>query len=1382
LAALLLIGPVVSADTLYTVRESDDFLVQIDPESLAYTERGALGVSFHGGGLEYVQRTSALYMIDGNAGSGLYTIDPASGAATLVGLHDVTDLAGLAYDGINGVMYATQSSSSAGLFSLDLSTGAATAIAVMNCGIGGLAFNPATDQLIGSNDEAGDLYEIDRETGAHSLLYNDAPTGASGLAYDYFQNLYWQIDAIGKLYSYDPEQAYLRVSRLTGLEAHDGLAYAHNCPAYDVEIQPYGAYQTHAAAVAAGERLIYRANLQAGVSYRFTTCEGGGSFDNFDTYFSLLDSACGIVASNDDTCGWGSEIDYTPAVAGDYYLVVRDLGDNQPITWTLAYRVISETCNVCPNADYSIGGITTVYQTHGPVDVGYGGCRMYAFPLYAGAAYRFTTCDGGGAYNGYDLTLHLYDSSGAQLAYDDDTCGVGPQIDATPETTGTYYLRVGDYGNNTAFSYTLAYRGSAECTSCPNFDGELSPITSYRTFSGEFGPAGCHMFALALTAGRTYRFTMCEGGGEFTEDPDLTLYDSACGQVAYNDDYCGAGSQLDYTASATGTYYLRVGRYNNSTAMTYTLAYKHVSEICATCPSFDWQLTPGSEYQTHSSSFDTGGCRTYKLPLDELATYRFTMCEGGGSFNGDADLAIYDSSCAQLQYNDDFCGQGSQLDFTAPETQTYYLRVGRYANSGPLSYTLAYAISAEDCYTCPAFNWEIEPDTDYQTHSSEFETGGCKMYRVWLEQDYTYRFTMCEGGGAYTSDPDMRLYDSTCAARAYNDDSCGAGSQLDFTALTAGYYFLRVGRYGNTSGMTYTLAYKLLSTNCYACPAYNVELVPEMAYQTHSSSFSTGGCTIYRVWLDEMMTYRFTMCEGGGSYTSDPDMRLFASNCVQVAYNDDFCGTGSEITYTAPSEGYYYLRVGRLGNSSDMSYTLAYALTEDSCVPCPEYDYTIFPSQQYQTHTSGSGPGGCRIYMAYLLGDTPYRFTMCEGGGSYDGDPHMALYDAACSEVAANEDSCDLGPQIDYTPPMSGYYYLRIDRSGEIAPITYTLAYMFSEDICEDCPGNLGTLTPPSSAYQMVNGSFGIGGCDRWAVDLEANHVYRFTFCEGGASSDFDTYLRLRDGSCTLLDENDDFCENHNAQLSFHCQLSGMYYLEVHSCCVGGSGGNYSLAYRDFSLTPSPTPTVTLTPTATATPPLNPPATPTRTPTPVGPTPTLTATATGIPTNTPVPSRTPTPSVTPTDSPPSATLTPTPALTGTPPAPTATPILELGVRIELPALAHPGHQFYVTGYLDNPGAAMSSVPVFFILDVFGVLYFWPDWTMYSPPEHTDIAFEYQAVPNGCSEITVIPPFVWPDTGAEQVSGLHFYGAMLNQEMSAIMGGFATVDWGYGPTQ
>lgn len=95
---------------------------------------------------------------------------------------------------------------------------------------------------------------------------------------------------------------------------------------------------------------------------------------------------------------------------------------------------------------------------------------------------------------------------------------------------------------------------------------------------------------------------------------------------------------------------------------------------------------------------------------------------------------------------------------------------------------------------------------------------------------------------------------------------------------------------------------------------------------------------------------------------------------------------------------------------------------------------------------------------------------------------------------------------------------------------------------------------------------------------------------------------------------------------------------------------------------------------------------------------------------------------------------------------------------------------------------MSSVPVFFILDVFGVLYFWPDWTMYSPPEHTDIAFEYQAVPNGCSEITVIPPFVWPDTGAEQVSGLHFYGAMLNQEMSAIMGGFATVDWGYGPTQ
>jgi len=184
--------------------------------------------------------------------------------------------------------------------------------------------------------------------------------------------------------------------------------------------------------------------------------------------------------------------------------------------------------------------------------------------------------------------------------------------------------------------------------------------------------------------------------------------------------------------------------------------------------------------------------------------------------------------------------------------------------------------------------------------------------------------------------------------------------------------------------------------------------------------------------------------------------------------------------------------------------------------------------------------------------------------------------------------------------------------------------------------------------------------------------------------------------------------------------------------------------------TPTPSPTATCTPTATHTP-----------------------TATAAPTDSPVPTPSPT-------EPPAPSATPTSTPAETPEPATPTPTIELGVRLGLPAMAHPGEQFYVTGYLDNPGAAMADVPTFFILDVLGSLYFWPEWALYDPPNSNDISYEIRTVPPGTTEITVVPSFVWPDTGSEQISGLYFYGAMLTREMTAVMGRLASVEWGYGP--
>jgi hypothetical protein len=126
-------------------------------------------------------------------------------------------------------------------------------------------------------------------------------------------------------------------------------------------------------------------------------------------------------------------------------------------------------------------------------------------------------------------------------------------------------------------------------------------------------------------------------------------------------------------------------------------------------------------------------------------------------------------------------------------------------------------------------------------------------------------------------------------------------------------------------------------------------------------------------------------------------------------------------------------------------------------------------------------------------------------------------------------------------------------------------------------------------------------------------------------------------------------------------------------------------------------------------------------------------------------------------------------------------VIELGVRIELPTNnVHPGETFWVSGYLDNPDGPMSQIPVLFLLDVFGSYFFWPSWRQYAPPESTDIDFEIHDIQSGTTQIQVLPSFSWPDTGAGRIESLYFYGAMLNQQMNALLGGMAVVEWGYGP--
>ncbi len=225
-AAFLLTAGAANAGVLYALDNGNDTLVAIDTLSLAVSTVGTLGTNVSFGGLAYDPYSDTMYMVGGRNNNNLFTLDRGTGAATLLGSHGVNDIFGLAFDTRNNVLYGSQFSGGSGLYSLSLTDGSATIInGSMNAGIGGLSYDWMNDRLVGMSDGAGDIYEIDRLTGAQSLLSNGPFVNDSGFTYDPDLDLYWDVDYSGNLYSYDPNNGFARTTRLTGLGNFDGMSY-----------------------------------------------------------------------------------------------------------------------------------------------------------------------------------------------------------------------------------------------------------------------------------------------------------------------------------------------------------------------------------------------------------------------------------------------------------------------------------------------------------------------------------------------------------------------------------------------------------------------------------------------------------------------------------------------------------------------------------------------------------------------------------------------------------------------------------------------------------------------------------------------------------------------------------------------------------------------------------------------------------------------------------------------------------------------------------------------------------------------------------------------------------------------------------------------------
>ena len=501
---------------------------------------------------------------------------------------------------------------------------------------------------------------------------------------------------------------------------------------------------------------LYGFQVTSGQRVSFNINRPTGS--TFDSFLRLFDSNGNELAFNDDgptpgeTSSVESYIDHTFTSGGTFFVGVSGFGNSSynPVNGsgdgtgsTGAYTLVITPGGGASNSDSddqfseatSLGALSQTQSISGqsisiPTDV-----DMFGFQATAGQRVTFNINRPTGS--SLDSYLRLFDSSGTQIAFNDDgpTPGevnsVESFLDFTFTTAGTYFLGVSGYGNSaydpitgsgdgtgSTGAYTLLVTPSGGNNDPDDQISEATPLgtlTQVQTISGQSIQPGTDvdLFGFQVAAGARVSFNINRPTGS-TFDSFLRLFDSNGNELAFNDDGPTPGeansveSYLDFTFVSGGTFFLGVSGFGNS-------AYNAVSganDVSGSTGSYTLVITPTSTDSDPddqlSQAIPLGAVTQSQSRNDSISVptdvdiYSFQVTAGqrvsfnvdrpaGGTF--DSFIRLFDASGSQLAFNDDGPTPGetnsveSYLEFTFPTAGTFFVGVSGYGNSSYLPIT-----------------------------------------------------------------------------------------------------------------------------------------------------------------------------------------------------------------------------------------------------------------------------------------------------------------------------------------------------------------------------------------------------------------------------------------------------------------------------------------------------------------------------------------------------------------------------------------------------------------------------------------------------------------------------------------------------------------------
>ena len=685
-------------------------------------------------------------------------------------------------------------------------------------------------------------------------------------------------------------------------------------------------------------------------------------------------------------------------------------------------------------------------------------------------------------------------------------------------------------------------------------------------------------FAITLVAGRTYRIDLegFQSDGGTLGDPYLHgIYDADGNLISgtANDDrgWLSFDSQVTFTPTASGTFYIAAGAYGSSQG-TYTVSVTDVT---------DGTPDDYAAIATTTGTVTAGGSTTGEIEYDGDRDWFAVTLEAGksyridleGSRTGDGTLSdpflrgIYDASGTLIgdTANDDGgTGLNSRVTFSPGQAGIFYISAGAYGSSQGI-YTVSvidvtdgppddYAADATTIATVAvggSANGEIEYDGDRDWFAVTLEAG--KSYRIDLEGSRTGGGTLWDPFLRGVHDASGTLIDDT------TDDDSGTrpNSRVTFTPEQGGTFYIAAGAFRSSQG-TYTVSVTEVVDD-YAADTTTTGTVAVGGSANGEIQF-TGDRDWFAVTLEAGKIYQIELkgSSSGSSTLGDPFLRGIhdaSGTLIDGTENDDRTPSSNEsrVAFTPSAAGTYYIAAG--------AYTGSIGTYQVSVTEVMD-DYAAAATTIATVAVGGSATGDIQFtgdhdwFAVTLEAGKIYRIELegASSGGGTLADPFLrGIHDADGTLIDGTENDdgepSDVDSRVSFTPSADGTYHV---SAGAYRGHTGTYRVSVTEivDDYADDTTTTGTVSVGGSATGDVQFA---DDRDWFAVILKAGKTYQIDL-EGAGTGDNtlrNPYLRgVHDADGTLIDGTANDNRGYtslDSRVIFTPSADGTYYVSAGS-------------------------------------------------------------------------------------------------------------------------------------------------------------------------------------------------------------------------------------------